>query len=138
MQTHIGFVFVHLHKPEAGGVAHLCDISSKVGLSALAQEEKAERAAAEREKRKQVKAKTKERLRGEKERAAAEKEARERQERDAAEQAASATKQRDEEERCAPLLHSPSSPLLPAEPCPYDGYRPTYHPACAAARCYLG
>lgn len=79
--------------PELPVLAHAC-----------AQEEKEQRAVAEREKRKQLKAKAKERLRGEKERAAAEKAAAERAEKDAAERAALASRERDELEKCAICL----------------------------------
>ena len=64
------------------------------------QEEKAERARLEREKRKLSKQKSKDRQRTEKEREKAEREAREAKEKEEAERAALASKERDELERC--------------------------------------
>ncbi len=66
------------------------------------QEEKAERAEAERMRRKQAKQKAKDRLRTEKEKAAAEREAKQKADLEEAQKAATASKERDELERCCP------------------------------------
>lgn len=71
----------------------------------LLQEEKAERAEAERLRRKQSKQKAKDRLRTEKEKAAAEREAKQKADLEEAEKVVMASKERDELERCChPLL----------------------------------
>ena len=77
------------------------------GILCAIQEEKAERAEAERMRRKQAKQKAKDRLRTEKEKAAAEREAKQKANLEEAQKAATASKERDELERCcpAPLLH---------------------------------
>ena len=73
------------------------------------QEEKAERAEAERVRRKQAKQKSKDRLRSEKEKAAAEREAKQKADLEEAQKAATASKARDELERCSA---DPSSCIL--------------------------